>query len=90
MYRTGDRARRKPDGVLEFAGRADDQVKLRGFRVEPGEIESVLAEHRAVSHAVVVVHTAASCDRHLVAYVTGAPRPDADELRAYAARHLPE
>ncbi|MGW4607228.1 non-ribosomal peptide synthetase [Streptomyces sp. NPDC004532] len=90
MYRTGDRARRKPDGVLEFAGRADDQVKLRGFRVEPGEIESVLAEHRAVSHAVVVVHTSASGDRHLVAYVTGAPRPDADELRAYAARHLPE
>ena len=54
LYRTGDLGRRRADGVIEYAGRIDQQLKLRGFRIEPGEIEARLAEHPAVREAVVV------------------------------------
>ncbi|MFD5626604.1 non-ribosomal peptide synthase/polyketide synthase [Streptomyces sp. NPDC127072] len=87
MYRTGDFARWTRDGELEYLGRVDDQVKLRGFRIEPGEIETVLAGHATVAHATVLVR-----DEHLVAYVVPAAgrTPDTAELRAHTAARLPD
>ncbi|MCG3754313.1 amino acid adenylation domain-containing protein [Amycolatopsis sp. Poz14] len=70
MYRTGDLARFLPDGELDFLGRVDRQVKLRGFRIEPGEIETVLAAHPAVGRAVVTMAGAGGPRERLVAHVT--------------------
>ncbi|MFK0114250.1 phosphopantetheine-binding protein, partial [Streptomyces sp. NPDC091217] len=90
MYRTGDLVRWLGEGELEYVGRADDQVKVRGFRIEPGEIEAVLAEHPEVAQAAVVVRT--DKGPRLVAYtvpVTGqVVRPDV--LRARLRERLPE
>ncbi|MFB7474169.1 amino acid adenylation domain-containing protein, partial [Kitasatospora sp. NPDC056184] len=89
MYRTGDLARWRPDGNLEYAGRADDQVKLRGFRIEPGEIESAAARFPGVTRAVVVLREDRPGDQRLVAYVT--PEDvDRERLRAHLAAALPE
>ncbi len=90
LYRTGDLARWLPSGVVEFLGRRDFQVKVRGFRIEPGEIEAALVAHPAVRDAVVVVRSEAS-DRHLVAYVAaGAGATSPDELRAFLQARLPD
>ncbi|WP_284466952.1 amino acid adenylation domain-containing protein [Actinomadura madurae] len=83
MYRTGDLVRSAGDGLLEFLGRVDDQVKVRGFRVEPGEVEGVLSGHPLVAQAAVVAR-----DGRLVAYVVG--DADGDELRRFAAAKLPD
>ncbi|MGW8063944.1 amino acid adenylation domain-containing protein [Streptomyces ziwulingensis] len=92
MYRSGDLARRRPDGTLDHLGRADAQVQLRGFRVEPGEIEAVLATHPGVARAAVVPRRAGNGALHLVAYTVPAGDLPVDpaELRSHAAAHLPE
>lgn len=90
LYRTGDRVRRRPDGTLEFAGRVDHQVKIRGYLVEPGETESVLRAHPQVGDAAVVVHGSGDA-RGLVAYLApGADRLDLADVRAHVAAALPE
>ncbi len=87
IYRTGDRVRLRPDGNLDFLGRSDDQVQIRGFRVEPGEVEAALAEHLGVAQAAVLVDRTGPAPR-LLGYVVGACDPDA--VRATAARLLPD
>jgi acyl-coenzyme A synthetase/AMP-(fatty) acid ligase len=69
LFRTGDLARYRPDGTIEVLGRLDDQVKLHGFRIEPGEIESALCQHPAIREAVVLPREGSAGDRHLVAYL---------------------
>ncbi|HEV2999274.1 MAG TPA: phosphopantetheine-binding protein, partial [Solirubrobacteraceae bacterium] len=91
LYRSGDLARWRPDGQLEFLGRTDHQLNLRGIRTEPAEIETALLEHPAITGAAVVARQHAATDERLVAYVTadggGAPSPA--ELRAHLAERLP-
>ncbi|MFD9885795.1 amino acid adenylation domain-containing protein, partial [Streptomyces alboflavus] len=92
MYRTGDVVRWSSDGELHFVGRADDQIKLRGFRVEPAEIEARLTAHAGVAEAVVSLCEHAGRKRlaaHLVP-VPGAGAPTATELRAHVAAELPD
>jgi acyl-coenzyme A synthetase/AMP-(fatty) acid ligase len=93
MYRTGDLVRRLRDGTLEFAGRADEQVKLRGFRIEPGEIESALRAHPDVAEAVVAAQRDGSGNTRLVAYLVpglGNAAPDGSALREFLAGTLPD
>jgi acyl carrier protein len=89
LYRTGDRARRTADGVLEFVGRVDRQVKLRGFRVEPGEIEAVLSAHPGVRACVVDPRREPEGTWMLAAWAAVEPTVTAKELRAYLADRLP-
>jgi amino acid adenylation domain-containing protein len=91
MYRTGDRARWREDGQLEFLGRVDRQVKIRGVRIEPAEVEQALGRHQGVECTVVCARAAASGDARLVAHVVcreGATVTD-EELRRFAVRTLP-
>ncbi|WKD32121.1 non-ribosomal peptide synthetase [Streptomyces xanthophaeus] len=90
LYRTGDRVRWRSDGVLEYLGRLDDQVKVRGVRIEPGEVESALAGHPEIRGAAVAAYDDAAGVRRLAAYVVAGTGLPAAELRGYLRARLPD
>ncbi|MFE7263963.1 amino acid adenylation domain-containing protein [Streptomyces sp. NPDC057592] len=93
LYRTGDLARFAPDGSLDFLGRADNQIKIRGMRLETEDVEAGLAEHPAVRHSCVVAKKNTAGGTYLVGYVIPAAGHEdlrADDVRAWAAGHMVE
>ena len=92
LYRTGDRVRHLPDGNLEFLGRIDRQMKVRGYRIEPGEIEAMLLTHPGLRQTVVIASEDALGDKRLIAYLTGDSGnvPETAELRVYLKTKLPD
>jgi amino acid adenylation domain-containing protein len=92
LYKTGDLACYLPDGQIKFQGRVDDQAKIRGFRVEPGEIEVVLSQHPGVREVVVVARSETSGDKRLVAYLVadGGSPPSTTELHRFLKERVPE
>lgn len=91
LYRTGDLVRYRADGALEFLGRVDDQVKIFGYRIEPGEIAETLRQHPAIRDAVVVAEKDTCEEKRLTAYITprSLPAPTQPELRAFLMDKLP-
>ncbi|GAC1348925.1 MAG: hypothetical protein NVSMB19_01500 [Vulcanimicrobiaceae bacterium] len=91
LYRTGDRVRRRSNGELEYLGRIDEQIKISGFRVEPGEVEAALLALPSLRDAIVVARTDTSGQPRLVAYVVDDARPERrpDDLRRARAERLP-
>nr|WP_324678030.1 non-ribosomal peptide synthetase [Mycobacterium sp. 663a-19] len=87
MYRTGDRARWRPDGQLQYLGRTDEQVKIRGYRIEVGEVRAALAGLDGVDQAAVIAREDRPGDKRLVGYVTGTADPD--QARGQLAERLP-
>ena len=89
LYRTGDRARFRSDGVIDFLGRIDDQVKIRGYRIEPGEIAETVERFQDVQQAVVLTPLDAHGNASLVAYVVGSNALNTNELRGLLQESLP-
>jgi thioesterase domain-containing protein/acyl carrier protein len=92
LYKTGDAVRYLNNGLIQFLGRVDDQVKISGYRIEPGEIEVALSEHPAVTAALVLAREDTPGDKRLVAYVVanGETTPSNEELRTHLRERLPE
>jgi amino acid adenylation domain-containing protein len=90
LYRTGDLVRWRPDGQIEFLGRIDAQVKVRGFRVELGEVESVLGQHAGVADCAVVIRSDPSAGPQLIGYVVTPNGTATAELRQHLAESLPD
>ncbi|MCB0210922.1 MAG: amino acid adenylation domain-containing protein [Anaerolineae bacterium] len=92
LYRTGDLGRYRPDGLVEFAGRTDRQIKIRGFRVEPGEVEHALAQHPHIKQAIVIARDDLPGGLGLVAYVVPeiAAALAPDDLRMFLKAHFPD
>jgi aryl carrier-like protein len=90
LYRTGDRAKRRADGTVEFLGRIDHQVKLRGFRIELGDIEAQLRREPGVADAVTVVRETGDGTQQLVTYLAGPSMLDVAGIRARLALRLPD
>jgi acyl carrier protein len=92
LYRSGDKARRLPDGDIEYLGRLDEQVKIRGFRIELGEIETVLSQSANVRDCVVIAREERPDERQLVAYVVGEEGrvPSVSQLRQHLRERLPD
>lgn len=91
LYRTGDLGRFLPDGTIEYLGRLDRQIKLRGFRIELAEIEALLAQHPDVQETVILLLADEGSESQLVAYIVAAPDtiPGPDKLRAFLSKKLP-
>ncbi|HXQ72015.1 MAG TPA: amino acid adenylation domain-containing protein, partial [Pyrinomonadaceae bacterium] len=96
LYRTGDLVRRRADGDIEFFGRADSQIKLRGYRIEPGEIESVLSSHDSVGEVAIIAREETNGEKRLVAYVVAREssplngKLDFGQLHSYLRKRLPD
>jgi len=92
LFKTGDLARMLPDGQIAFMGRGDEQVKVRGFRVEPNEVAAALNEHPAVAQSVVVAHEFSAGDKRLIGYFVAALRSKTTpaELREFLGKRLPD
>ncbi|MFF2363716.1 amino acid adenylation domain-containing protein [Streptomyces sp. NPDC058122] len=90
MYRTGDLARWNDEGQLEYLGRGDAQVKVRGFRIEPGEVEATLTAHPEVGQAVVIARQGAGDSKQLIAYVVPSGETEPEKIRRFTAERLPE
>ncbi|HZI77075.1 MAG TPA: condensation domain-containing protein, partial [Gemmatimonadales bacterium] len=90
LYKTGDQARYFADGKIDFIGRLDQQVKVRGYRIEPGEIEAALEQHPAVANAAVVMGQRSASDAQLLAYLVASSPIDDALLRSFLADSLPQ
>lgn len=90
LYRTGDQARFLPDGNIEFLGRIDHQLKIRGFRVEPEEVEAAIKKHRDVRQVVIVPEDGPSEEKVLAAYLVPKQHLDGAKLRTFLREQLPE
>jgi acyl-coenzyme A synthetase/AMP-(fatty) acid ligase/acyl carrier protein len=92
LYKSGDLARYRPDGVIEYVGRMDHQIKIRGQRVELGEIEAIIQDYPGVRENVVIMREDPSGDKQLIAYlvVRDKPDPSISELRSFVKQHIPE
>ena len=89
MYHTGDAGRWMANGEIEYLGRIDEQLKVRGYRIEPGEIESTLRIHPEIEAAIVTSITNKTGDKELIAYIVGKERLNSSEMREYLSRTLP-